>query len=52
MEVRFKREGTYAYLWPIHANVWQKPLQYCKIITLQLKIKFNKKLYLFKLSGA
>ena len=20
----FKREGTYAYLWPIHVDVWQK----------------------------
>ena len=26
----------------IHANVWQKPEQYCKTIILQLKInKFN-----------
>ena len=24
----FKREGTYAYLMPIHINVWQKPSQY------------------------
>ena len=22
--------------WPIHVNVWQKPLQYCKVISLQL----------------
>ena len=22
--------------WLIHVNVWQKPLQYCKIISLQL----------------
>ena len=21
----FKREGTYVYLWLIHADVWQKP---------------------------
>ena len=29
--------------WLIHVNVWQKPLQYCKVISLQLiKIK-NKK---------
>ena len=21
----FKREGTYAHLWLIHADVWQKP---------------------------
>ena len=23
----------------IHVNVWQKPLQYCKVISLQLKFK-------------
>ena len=38
---RFKREGTYACLWPIHGDVWQKPSQYCKAI-LQLKIKIFK----------
>jgi len=27
-EGRFKREGPYAYLWPIQINVWQKPSQY------------------------
>ena len=32
---RFKKEGTYVY--PIHVDVWQKPKQYCKAITLQLK---------------
>ena len=41
---RFQREGTYVYLWLIHADVWQKPIQYCKAIILQLKInKFKKK---------
>ena len=29
--------GTHAHLWLIHVNVWQKPLQYCKVISLQLK---------------
>ena len=28
---------TYVYLWLIHVDVWQKPKQYCKAITLQLK---------------
>ena len=37
---RFKREGTYVYLWLIHVDVWQKPSQYCQVI-LQLKIKYN-----------
>ena len=37
------RMGTYVYPWLIHVNVWQKkPLQYCKVITLQL-IKINEK---------
>ena len=25
------------FQWWIHVNVWQKPLQYCKVISLQLK---------------
>ena len=33
---KFKR--TCVYLWLIHADVWQKPTQYCKAIVLQLKI--------------
>ena len=36
--------GTYVNPWLIHVNVWQKPLQYCKIISLQL-IKINEKNY-------
>ena len=36
--------GTHVNPWLIHVNVWQKPLQYCKVISLQLiKIKKNKK---------
>ena len=38
MGVRFKREGTYVYLWLIHIDVWQKPTQYCKAIIFQLGI--------------
>ena len=34
--------GTYVNPWLIHVNVWQKPLQYCKVISLQL-IKINGK---------
>ena len=37
---RFKRKGTYVYLQLIHADVWRKPIQYCKAIILQLKIHF------------
>ena len=35
---RFKKEGTYVYLWLIHVEVWQKRTQYYKAIILQLKI--------------
>ena len=45
MEVggRFKRKGTHVYLCLIHADVWQKPMLYCKAIILQLKINKLKK---------
>ena len=42
---RWEREsgwGTHVNPWLIHVNVWQKPLQYCKVIRLQL-IKINGK---------
>ena len=29
--------GTHIHTWLIHVNVSQKPLQYCKVISLQLK---------------
>ena len=35
--------GTHAHPWLIHVNVWQKPWQYCKVISLQLKL--NKFIY-------
>ena len=35
----------YTYVWLIHADVWQKPVQYCKAIILQLKTNFLKKMY-------
>ena len=31
--------GTHVHPWLIHVNVWQKPPQYCKVISLQLKFK-------------
>ena len=34
--------GTHVNPWLIHVNVWQKPLQDCKVISLQL-IKINEK---------
>ena len=36
------RCGIHVNPWLIHVNVWQKPLQYCKVISLQL-IKINGK---------
>ena len=39
--VGFKREGAYVYLCVIHVDVWQRPVQYCKAIILQLKKKFK-----------
>ena len=34
--------GMHVNPWLIHVNVWQKPLQYCKLISLQL-MKINEK---------
>ena len=39
---RFKRQGTYTYLWLIHVDVWQKPTQYCTGIILRLKMNKSK----------
>ena len=40
--------GPHVNPWLIHGNVWQKPLQYCKVISCQL-IKINeKKFFLIK----
>ena len=40
--------GTHVHSWLIHINVWQKPPQYCKVISLQLNkfflVKKKKKL--------
>ena len=33
-----QKEGAYVYLWLIHVDLWQKPIQFCKAIILQLKI--------------
>ena len=34
--------GTHVHPWQIHVNVWQNPLQYCKLISLQLNKKPQK----------
>ena len=34
--------GTQVHQWLIHVHVWQKPPQYCKVISLQLKFIFKK----------
>ena len=38
---RFKREGTYVYLWLIHVDIWQKTMHYGKAIILQLQKKLG-----------
>ena len=38
-EGRPKREGIYGYICLIHFIVWQKLIQHCKAIILQLKKK-------------
>ena len=39
---RFKRKGACVHLWPIHADVRQKPTQCPKAISLQLnKVYMN-----------
>ena len=44
--------GTHVNPWLIHVNVWQKPLQYYKVISLQLiKIKKKKKQALVYIKG-
>ena len=35
--------GAHVNPWLIHVNVWQKPLQYCKVISLQLIKTIGKK---------
>ena len=35
--------GTHVHSWLIHVSVWQKLLQYYKVIRLQLKVKKKKK---------
>ena len=45
--------GIHVNPWLIHFNVWQNPLQYCKVIRLQLiknKIKFKKRCRKIKLT--
>ena len=29
--------GTHVHPWLVHVDVWQKPPQHCKVISLQLK---------------
>ena len=34
--------GTHVHPWVIYVNVWQKPLQYCNVISLQLNNFFKR----------
>ena len=51
MGERFKREGTFVYLWSIHVDLWQKSIQYCKAVIIQLKINFKKECMAEELPG-
>ena len=44
---------THVHTWLTHVSVWQKPPQYCKVISLQLKLidSFDKTLMLGKIEG-
>ena len=42
IRIKNPMKGSHVNPWLIHVNVWQKPLQYCKVISLQL-IKINEK---------
>ena len=42
--------GTHVHPWLILVNVWQNPLQYCKVISLQLKKKVSPLAYHLVLS--
>ena len=33
----FPLDGEHVCPWLIHVDLWQKPLQYCKVISLRLK---------------
>ena len=43
MEGRFRREGTWVYLWLIFVDVWQKTTKFCKGNILKLKKLSGKK---------
>ena len=38
--------GTHVYPWPIHADVWQKPSQYCNYPPIKINKLKNIALYL------
>ena len=40
--------GTHVNPWLIHVNAWEKPLQYCKVISLQLTKINEKKICLYR----
>ena len=34
---RWVQDGGHVHPWLIYVNVWEKPPQYCKVVSLQLK---------------
>ena len=47
-----EEQGTHVHPWLIHVNVGQKPPQYCKVISLQLKLKKRKNIDLGTVMGS
>ena len=44
-------EGTYAYRWLIHVDIWQKTTKFCKLIILQFKKTLKNKTHTQKPKG-
>ena len=44
------QDGEHVHSWLIHVDVWQKPPQYCKVISLQLNKFLKKRMYIYAAS--
>ena len=44
VESMFQEAEPHVHPWLIHVDVWQKSPQYCKVFSLQLKLKKKNKL--------
>ena len=46
----FRVRETHIYLWLIHADVWQKPSQYCNYPPIKIYKQTNKQFYMLVVS--